>query len=90
MYGLTIHAPTFVTSLQAWLKTVGYPRDCAAIPKQVILETLEWVNFEFFPCRDRSIASRGDSVLLKAGFVQSPEGGFDVAQFVDTDITTLT
>ncbi len=30
------------------------------------------------------------SVLLKAGFVQSPEGGFDVAQFVNTDITSLT
>ena len=29
------------------------------------------------------------SVLLKAGFVQSPEGGFAVEQFVNTDITTL-
>ncbi|TFK92669.1 periplasmic binding protein-like II [Polyporus arcularius HHB13444] len=56
--------------IKAWLKTVGYPQDCAAIPRQVILETLD--------------------VLLKAGFVQSPEGGFDVAQFVNTDITSLT
>ncbi|KAI0787622.1 periplasmic binding protein-like II [Fomes fomentarius] len=56
--------------IKAWLKTVGYPQDCAAIPRQVITETL--------------------NVLLKAGFVQSPEGGFDVAQFVNTDITTLT
>lgn len=29
------------------------------------------------------------SVLQKAGFVQSPEGGFDVAQFVNTDIASL-
>ncbi|KAH9846669.1 periplasmic binding protein-like II [Lenzites betulinus] len=28
-------------------------------------------------------------VLQKAGFVQSPEGGFDVAQFVDTEIASL-
>ncbi|KAI0719327.1 periplasmic binding protein-like II [Cerioporus squamosus] len=56
--------------IKAWLKTVGYPQDCAAIPRQIILETL--------------------SVLLEAGFVQSPEGGFDVTQFVNTDITNLT
>ncbi|RPD60126.1 periplasmic binding protein-like II [Lentinus tigrinus ALCF2SS1-7] len=56
--------------IKAWLKTVGYPQDCAAIPRQVILDTLD--------------------VLLKAGFVQSPEGGFDVAHFVNTDITALT
>lgn len=36
------------------------------------------------------LCSAHASVLLKAGFVQSPEGGFDVAQFVNTDITTLT
>lgn len=30
------------------------------------------------------------SVLQKAGFVQSPEGGFDVAQFVNTEIASLT
>ncbi|KAI0787637.1 hypothetical protein C8Q74DRAFT_1366477 [Fomes fomentarius] len=30
------------------------------------------------------------SMLVKAGFLQSPEGGFDVARFVNTNITTLT
>lgn len=29
-------------------------------------------------------------VLEKAGFIKSPEGGFDVAHFVNTDIARLT
>jgi len=56
--------------IRAWLKTVAYPQDCAAIPTSVITDTL--------------------SVLEKAGFVKSPEGGFDVQQFVNTDIVKLT
>ncbi|KAI0925809.1 hypothetical protein AcW1_008142 [Taiwanofungus camphoratus] len=55
--------------IRAWLKTVGYPQDCAAIPRTVIADTLE--------------------VLEKAGFIKSPEGGFDVANFVDTNIVEL-
>ncbi|TBU42376.1 periplasmic binding protein-like II [Dichomitus squalens] len=54
----------------AWLKTVGYPEDCAAIPRKVITETLD--------------------VLLEAGFVHAPEGGFQVEQFVDTELVHLT
>jgi len=56
--------------IKAWLKTVGYPQDCATIPSKVIQDTL--------------------SVLEKAGFVTSPDGGFQVSQFVNTDIVTLT
>ncbi|TBU33329.1 periplasmic binding protein-like II [Dichomitus squalens] len=56
--------------IQAWLKTVGYPEDCAAIPRKVITETLD--------------------VLLEAGFVQAPEGGFQVEQFVNTELVHLT
>ncbi|KAH8092656.1 periplasmic binding protein-like II [Cristinia sonorae] len=56
--------------ITAWLKTVGYPDDCAAIPTIVIKETL--------------------SVLEKAGFITAPEGGFDVQQFVNTEIVKLT
>lgn len=29
------------------------------------------------------------SVLEKAGFIKSPEGGFDVSQFVETDVAKL-
>lgn len=56
--------------IKAWLETVGYPEDCAAIPSKVIFETL--------------------SVLEKAGFVKSPEGGFQIADFVNNDIVSLT
>ncbi|PPR05794.1 hypothetical protein CVT24_006849 [Panaeolus cyanescens] len=56
--------------IQAWLKTVGYPKDCSAIPETVIQETL--------------------SVLEKAGVVTRPEGGFEVTNFVNTDIARLT
>ncbi|KAK7690681.1 hypothetical protein QCA50_005780 [Cerrena zonata] len=56
--------------INAWLKTVGYPKDCATIPTEVIKETL--------------------SVLEKAGFIKSPEGGFSVSQFVNSDVVTLT
>ncbi|KAI0078744.1 periplasmic binding protein-like II [Panus rudis PR-1116 ss-1] len=55
--------------VKAWLKTVGYPADCATIPKDVIKETL--------------------SVLEKAGFIKSPEGGFQVEQFVNQDVVKL-
>ncbi|THG96818.1 hypothetical protein EW026_g5080 [Hermanssonia centrifuga] len=55
--------------IKAWLKTVGYPTHCAAISRDVVLETL--------------------SVLEKAGFIKSPEGGFDVSQFVETDVAKL-
>lgn len=55
--------------IRAWLKTVGYPQDCTAIPRDVILETLQ--------------------VLEQAGFVKSPEDGFDVATFVNTDVVRL-
>ncbi|OSX57786.1 hypothetical protein POSPLADRAFT_1076248 [Postia placenta MAD-698-R-SB12] len=56
--------------INAWLKTVNWTHDCAAIPSKVISDTLE--------------------VLEKAGFIKSPEDGFDVAHFVNTDIARLT
>ncbi|KAF9048425.1 periplasmic binding protein-like II [Panaeolus papilionaceus] len=56
--------------IEAWLKTVGYPKDCGVIPTTVIQETL--------------------SVLEKAGVVKQPEGGFEVNNFVNTDVVRLT
>ncbi len=83
---------------------VGYPSSCSEIPREVILNTLECV-FLLVPvpgvCTRRLVrysllilmltecARAPRSVLQKAGFVQSPEGGFDVAQFVNTDIASL-
>ncbi|KAJ3479529.1 hypothetical protein NLI96_g8998 [Meripilus lineatus] len=55
--------------IKAWLKTVGYPQDCATIPRKVITDTLD--------------------VLIEAGFVTKPEGGFSVEQFVNSDVVNL-
>ncbi|KIP07629.1 hypothetical protein PHLGIDRAFT_411239 [Phlebiopsis gigantea 11061_1 CR5-6] len=55
--------------ITAWLKTVGYPVDCATIDTKVIQETL--------------------SVLEKAGFIVSPDGGFKVDHFVNADVAKL-
>lgn len=35
--------------VQAWLKTVGYPEDCAAIPRKVINETVEYALSRVLP-----------------------------------------
>jgi DNA-binding transcriptional LysR family regulator len=56
--------------VQAWLRAVAYPDDCAEIPAHVITDTL--------------------AVLQKAGVVGAPQGGFDLAQFLDTSIVKLT
>ena len=74
--------------MQAWLKTVGYPKDCATIPTEVIKETLRSVN----DATKRVFVSESNhvnSVLEKAGFIKSPEGGFSVSQFVNPDVVTL-
>ncbi|KAJ3720784.1 hypothetical protein DFJ43DRAFT_1004667 [Lentinula guzmanii] len=56
--------------IKAWMKTVDYPQDCLAIPKDVIMNTL--------------------SILEKAGVVKSPEGGFNVNDFVESKVVKLT
>ncbi|KIY44147.1 periplasmic binding protein-like II [Fistulina hepatica ATCC 64428] len=56
--------------VEEWLKTVGYPEDCATIPSKVITDTM--------------------SVLERTGFIQAPEGGFVIENFVDTSVTRLT
>ncbi|KAJ3739161.1 hypothetical protein DFH05DRAFT_527873 [Lentinula detonsa] len=56
--------------IKAWMKTVDYPQDCLAIPKDVIMNTL--------------------SILEKAGVVVSPEGGFNVNDFVESKVVKLT
>ncbi|KAF9468015.1 hypothetical protein BDZ94DRAFT_1287324 [Collybia nuda] len=58
-----------VGDIEAWLKTVSYPKDCLVVSEKVVMDTL--------------------SLLEKAGVVKAPEGGFDVGEFVETNVAKL-
>lgn len=73
---------------QAWLKTVGYPSDCSSVSSSVILETLRFVVFSTYD-QVAVLTHPMSSVLEKAGFVKSPDGGFEVSQFVNTEVAKL-
>ena len=78
--------------LQSWLKTVAYPDECDAIPSSVIKHALRLV----FRVTGKSRETHGvshcfwRSVLEQAGVVKSPEGGFDIGKFVDTQVVRIT
>ncbi|OJT07379.1 hypothetical protein TRAPUB_1784 [Trametes pubescens] len=87
---LSEHVRAFDAAEQRAGPDVAFIKDKFGYPEADIQAWLKTVGYPS-SCSEipREVILNTLDVLQKAGFVQSPEGGFDVAQFVNTDIASL-
>ncbi|KAI0707317.1 periplasmic binding protein-like II [Earliella scabrosa] len=87
---LSTYVRTFDSAAQRAGPDVAFIKDKFGYPEEDITAWLATVGYpQDCTAIPRKVITETLDVLLKAGFVQSPEGGFAVEQFVNTDITTL-
>ncbi|EIW57600.1 periplasmic binding protein-like II [Trametes versicolor FP-101664 SS1] len=88
---LSEHVRAFDAAEQRAGPDVAFIKDKFGYPEADIQAWLKTVGYPP-SCSEipREVILNTLDVLQKAGFVQSPEGGFDVAQFVNTEIASLT
>ncbi|KAL1949528.1 hypothetical protein VTO73DRAFT_8409 [Trametes versicolor] len=87
---LSEHVRAFDAAEQRAGPDVAFIKDKFGYPEPDIQAWLKTVGYPP-SCSEipREVILNTLDVLQKAGFVQSPEGGFDVAQFVNTEIASL-
>ncbi|KAI8969494.1 periplasmic binding protein-like II [Trametes punicea] len=87
---LSAHVREFDKPEKRAADDVAFIKDRFGYPEEDIKAWLKTVGYAH-SCTEipRQVILDTLDVLQKAGFVQSPEGGFDVAQFVNADIATL-